>query len=76
MKSHLVTETLETAALKEMLAQAELLSSRAAQGATVYQIKHLGQERVLITLPEGGAIAVGIAVATPPERRGKLHADP
>jgi hypothetical protein len=60
-------------ALKELLATAEIVSSRAVGGATLYQIRHAGTERMIVTLPEGGALLVGTVVPAPPERRNRRN---
>jgi hypothetical protein len=73
MKSHLMSEVLDRTALKELLATAEIVSSRAVGGATLYQIRHAGTERMIVTLPEGGALLVGTVVPAPPERRNRRN---
>lgn len=61
-------QTLDAAALADLLGGAELESSRAVDGATVYQIRVEGHSQVAIALPGGKAIVVQ-AAASPTQRR-------
>lgn len=72
MKVRLVNEVLDRSALTELLAAAEIVSSQAIEGATVYRIRQSAEEHIVVTLPEGGAVVVKAALPAPPERRGPL----
>lgn len=54
------------------LAEAEIATSRAVPGATLYNLKAGSREWLLVALPDGAGLAVDIA--RPPPRRRRIDA--
>jgi hypothetical protein len=65
----LLVQIASRAELAQLLVLASLEESREVGGATVYQLKQDGHEKVAISMPDGGVLIVASAGSGRPRRR-------
>lgn len=74
MKRSLETARLSRPELTELLGSSVVVDSSDAGGVTVYRLAQGSRERIVVALPDGGGLAVGIATILPGERRQRSEA--